>query len=128
MFGTSGDARTTPVERGFKTQRVLACRQQCTARHEVNKIARVMASSNVSGSCWCKDPVRVVLSGSFGLPVESDGAKRESIETPRRRQARSLAAESAKRVGGVWVKARTRLSPECPEREKPKGAASSRLS
>jgi hypothetical protein len=72
--------------------------------------------------------VRVVLSGSLGLPVDSDGAKRESIETPRRRRARSLAALSAKRVGGVRVKARTRLSLECPERVKPKGAASRRMS
>jgi hypothetical protein len=61
-----------------------------------------------SGSYWCKDPVRVVLSGSFGLPVESDGAKRESIETPRRRQARSLAT--------LLAKARGRSSGEGPSK------------
>jgi hypothetical protein len=59
-----------------------------------------------SGSCRCKNPMRVVLPVSFGLPSGVGRARRRPMDTPRRR--RSLVARL------VTAKARGRSAGEGP--------------
>jgi hypothetical protein len=85
-------------------------------------IARAGTRSNVrerSGARTLKGLFRPAVR----LAGQADGAKREPIDTPRRRRVRREVGP-AKRVGGAWVKARARLSSASPRRVKPKGAAS----
>jgi hypothetical protein len=63
---------------------------------------------------------------SSGLPGAPGGTKRTPIETPRRRRAPVARLTTAKRVGGVRVRARIRRSSADPRRVKPMGASSGR--
>ena len=56
------------------------------------------------------------------MPGNTDGAKRRPKETPRRRSTFAERRVSAKRVGGVRGKPRTRFPSADPRRVKPKGA------
>jgi len=88
-------------------------------------IARAAASSNA----WERAGARTLK----GLPHAEPrfaggpgGAKRTPSDTPGRRRASAARLTSAKREGGVRVRARARFPPEDPRRAKPKGATSSR--
>jgi hypothetical protein len=72
-----------------------------------------------------REPEKGCLIRRSGLPVPPERAKWRPIETPGRRWVSPARAVSAKREGGVRVRARTRSLPVDPRRVKPKGATSS---
>jgi hypothetical protein len=86
-------------------------------------IARMEVRSYVSGSSRCRNPNRVACPFLFGKPAGADEAKRQSIDTLRRRSAEPFGTRPKeareRRSGEILIKAFAKY----PGRAKPRGAS-----